>query len=528
MRNASVTGSGAAWRHAGRRSAAVFCLLAAQACLVDLGDERVLANVDPGANGGGGGDGGTATAWTSSTSVASSTTATSTTTAGLDVVSSSSTGGEPLPGDCDGTQVRWALQLGGLGRDLARAVAPDGQGGVFITGGFSSKVDLGGAELQGEGFNDNFVARFDGDGKHIWSKPFGDSANQDTWSVEAAANGDLLLFGSFNGTIDFGGGDEHGDVADAFIVRYDPLGNFIWQKVFPGAAHQVIKDLIVEPVSGDLLIGGLFHNTIDIGGGTWTSAGDADAFIARLDASGGYIWGRPMVGSAADYTFGIANDGQGRLLAAGSADGDIDLGEGVWTAFGDGASDAWVGLYDADTGVPEWTRLFAAEKYQVARKVTFEASGTPVVSGTFHDNLVFDSTLSSHASGIYVARLDGLGMSNDVVVIANALDVTSLAPRYSSDLLLTGFWGNSLGTGSVPVATQGKSDGMLVALDGALFPTSTLIIGSPQSDDLSEVATGKGGEAFAFGTFRETVSVAGCDDLTSAGDADMVLLKLAP
>jgi hypothetical protein len=436
-------------------------------------------------------------------------------------------GGRAVPGNCNGSEIEWALQIGSAGVELGQALASDGQGGVFLTGSFSSALELGRDDLQANGMLDNFLTRIDENGNHVWSRSFGDSANQLSWLLAAAPDGELLVAGGFNGTIDFGDGMVTGDVSDAFIARYDALGNFLWKKIYAGAAHQSVRSLVVDPESGDILIGGLFHDTVDIGGGVWTSAGSADAFIARLDGDGEYIWGRQMFGAAADYTFGIAIDGSGRVLAGGSADGDIDLGEGVRATFGDGQSDPWAGLYDAATGDPIWTRVWPDNGYQVIRRAAFTTYGAHVVGGRFYDNLELDGTTATFGAGVFVAELTSSGVSTDVAIIGNAVDITAMHALSNGGLILSGYWWNSLSSDPVPIPTAGGEDGMVIELDADLDLVSTLVIGSTGYDDVSSVVV-SGPNVYASATFRELVTLPGCDAMTPVGDADAVLLKLAP
>lgn len=497
------------------------------ACLLDLGAERTIGyhGSDPSGGGGSSSSGGATSANGGEGTGGAHGGATSA--SGGGGTGGGGGGGVPVPGNCDGSEIEWALQIGSIGTELGQGLTPDGQGGVYVTGSFSWMLQLGNDNLQSSGFLDNFLSRIDDNGNPVWSRSFGDSADQLTWLLAAAPVGELIMAGGFNGTIDFGDGNPvTGDVSDAFIVRYDALGNFLWKKIYPGLSFQSVRSLVVDPQSGDIFIGGLFHDTIDLGGGLWTSTGSSDAFIARLDAQGDYVWGRQMTGVAPDYTFGVAVDG-GRLLAGGSADADIDLGEGVHTTFGDGQSDPWAGLYNADNGEPIWTRVWPDNGYQVIRRAAFTTSGAPVVAGRFHDNLAFDATMATFGSGVFVAELDASGVSTDATVIGNAVSVTGLSPTSSGGLILGGYWNVSLDTSPVPIPTEGGEDGMIVALDSSLAPISALVIGSTGYDDVSGVVS-DGTHAFATATFREKITLPGCDDMTPIGDADAVLLKLAP
>ena len=50
------------------------------------------------------------------------------------------------------------------------------------------------------------AAKLDGNGNHVWSKRFGDSAPQFVDAIAVGADGSVVLTGQFMGALDFGGG----------------------------------------------------------------------------------------------------------------------------------------------------------------------------------------------------------------------------------------------------------------------------------------------------------------------------------
>jgi len=92
-----------------------------------------------------------------------------------------------------------------------------------MTGLLSSTADFGGPLLTSAGGADIFVAKYDSAGAHIWSKGFGDAANQFARSVAAAPNGDSVVTGLILGPTNFGGGPVGGQGGeDVFVARFGP------------------------------------------------------------------------------------------------------------------------------------------------------------------------------------------------------------------------------------------------------------------------------------------------------------------
>src|SRR5262249_61230084 len=82
-------------------------------------------------------------------------------------------------------------------------------GSVAITGTFQGSMNFGGGTILATGAYDNiFVTMLSGSGTHLWSKGFGslDGANNFGKGIAVDASGNVVVTGYFQGTIDFGGG----------------------------------------------------------------------------------------------------------------------------------------------------------------------------------------------------------------------------------------------------------------------------------------------------------------------------------
>ena len=198
------------------------------------------------------------------------------------------------------------------------------------------------------------------------------------------------------------------------------------------------------------------------------------------------------------------------------------------THYGDIYSDAWAGLYDAETGDALWTKLWPASGYQILRRAAFDDSNTSVVAGRFQGSLDFDGTTATFSRGGYVAKLGAAGAATDVAVVGNALDVIGFQPKPGGGVIAAGYFHEALGTTPIPTPAVGNEDGMIIELDSDLNQVSALVVGSTGYDDVSSVAWGQSLHSYAFGTIRGITPIPGCDDAIPAGDADMLLLKLAP
>jgi hypothetical protein len=126
--------------------------------------------------------------------------------------------------ESDGSHA-WSRRFGDLNTQRSYSLAVDG-GGVTIAGHFMGSVDFGGGALAADPL-DFALARFDSEGDHRWSRRLDiynlGMNNGKPYAIAAASNaaGDLACTGSFQQSIDCGGGDLSAAGSwDTFVARY--------------------------------------------------------------------------------------------------------------------------------------------------------------------------------------------------------------------------------------------------------------------------------------------------------------------
>ena len=100
----------------------------------------------------------------------------------------------------------------------------DGTGNTLLTGAFAGSINFGDNPLASAGGTDAFVAKLDGDGGAVWSRRFGNAAEQRGARVSADGAGNVLVTGfCAGGPFDFGGGPVSGSAGtDVFVVKLSP------------------------------------------------------------------------------------------------------------------------------------------------------------------------------------------------------------------------------------------------------------------------------------------------------------------
>ena len=221
----------------------------------------------------------------------------------------------------------WARDVGGAGDDLGYAVATDASGGVFVTGFFTGRMSFGATTLLSTaGSNNIFVAKLAGaDGTPAWAHGMGSTGSERGYDVAVDRNGDLLVAGFFQGTVDFGGGPlTSAGSSDVFVAKYTgATGGHLWSRSAGGPGEDYAYGVAVD-ANGDAVVTGRFKSTVDFGSGALTAA-DSDVFVAKYaGGTGAPLWSRGYGGPGVDMGNAVATAGT-RIVVTGSFESAADF-----------------------------------------------------------------------------------------------------------------------------------------------------------------------------------------------------------
>jgi hypothetical protein len=333
--------------------------------------------------------------------------------AGGDGTGAGGSGGDDVAPPCSGSIV-WALQLGDQAQQVSGGAASDGAGGVFIAGYFSGYLDIGGNQLKSYAGSDMFLAHFDGEGRPLFGLSFSDTTSQTgRYEVAPDGHGGVVIAGAILGSVDFGGGPltAYGDEADAFVARFDATGKHLWSKSFGGPSPQGVRAMAVNPASGDIVLGGFHHESISFGGEMFTTLPTmANAFIAKLSPNGDHLWSHSFGGDpTGEYTNAVAVDPSGMVAFGGSSNVDLDLGDGALMHSPDDLDADAWLALYSDDGEPIWTTMYADPGFEDMRRISFGPKGDVVIAGKVRGSINLGGGPVSASEGIFVARLNPSG-----------------------------------------------------------------------------------------------------------------------
>ena len=214
----------------------------------------------------------------------------------------------------------WSQRFGGLGSDNSASVVVDALGNVIVSGTFEDTVNFGGDDLVSAGPS-IYLAKFNADGTHQWSKGFGPAVLEAHCAVDPLGN--VIVSGGFEGTVNFGGDDLVCEEWAAFLAKFNADGTHQWSKGFELAQQPHCS---VDPW-GNVIVSGCFSDTVNFGGGYLVSSEvyDYDIFVAKFNPNGAHQWSQSFGDVEYDYSRGIAVDFLGNVIVVGRFGGNSEL-----------------------------------------------------------------------------------------------------------------------------------------------------------------------------------------------------------
>lgn len=303
----------------------------------------------------------------------------------------------------------WAQGEGGPGSDAAKSITVDEQGNTYITGNIAGFADFSGTTYQGRGIYDIFIAKYNSQGGLLWVKLAGGDNNESGNAIQYK-NGFLYLTGYFNDTTWFGGNRmiSRGS-SDAFIAKYDKDGSFIWVKQAGGVNGDLGISIDVDD-AGDIFVAGTFRSSMTLDAINLTSPNFYDeSFYARYDANGNVIWAKATRGNNPNQIAGVAFDHDHSFFITGFFGGNFTIGSTTVNS-STSSYDIFLAKIDAN-GDLDWLKKAGSTYEDAAHGVCSDLNGNPSIVGYFAGTAYFDSHTVTYSdyNDVFVARYDSSG-----------------------------------------------------------------------------------------------------------------------
>jgi hypothetical protein len=357
----------------------------------------------------------------------------------------------------------WALPLGS-GELHQPSATIDGAGNPLVALALVGSTGLGGVTYTSRGNADILVAKLSPAGEAIWVRQIGGSGADSTASVVAnPASGDVIVAGYYQSALlDVEDSptplENDGAPSDLFIVSYAGKdGAWRWQKRISTGGGTY--SLIGVDADGDVLLGGSFASSIDLGIGALTTSEGA-IFFGKLDGNTGVAsWqkkiGEGGQGSIFQSAWGV--DSHGDFLMGGSFFGQVDLGgDGPDGDLASTLTDGFVAKFSGADGALKWQRslggppdsgvssmAFAPDdsvtlvaQYAVTQAGSVSFVGHPLSGSGIGTELVVGRLASADGAFVWARRFGGPGHEQGNSIATGADGRVAIAGGFTADFTM--------------------------------------------------------------------------------------------
>ncbi|HEY8121248.1 MAG TPA: SBBP repeat-containing protein [Myxococcota bacterium] len=240
------------------------------------------------------------------------------------------------------TTINFSTYLGSNAHDFVRDVAVDSNGNVYAVGGASSNdlpTTAGTAQPTFGGYEDAFVAKFNGQGQLLWSTFLGGAELDRAYAVEVSGN-DVIIAGRAGASFpitpgviqtQFQGSSTVPNIyphpQDGFVAKLNATNGTLRWATFFGAANDthanIVRDVAVDPATGFIYLaasttaGSVYPAAVLTAfqqGHQSNQRGGIDGVLAKLSGDGTSMPWATYVGGSADEAAqpSVRVDSQGR------------------------------------------------------------------------------------------------------------------------------------------------------------------------------------------------------------------------
>lgn len=378
--------------------------------------------------------------------------------------------------DIDGNPV-WGHSFGnGLNQavDIPFSLSSNENGFTAATGKAFGYLKMdNGDSLPGFGMEDMWLVTYDPDGNLNWAKLGGGSNDDFGSAVYMDNNNNVYCVGNCVGDMNFYGDSMITVVNDRniFCAKYSCDGNLQWVHTIGSESAIQVHDMVVDG-SGNMYMSGSYRHTANFGIYQFTSLGDADGFVLKMEPSGNIVWAK---------TFGS----------------DIP--------------------YSDESGAA----------------ISLDASGNCYVAGVFAGNCIFESgqISATNAKNVFLAAFDNDGnylWGNAIKGSADSkFSPITLSMRVEDNILLTGIFTGVITAGSIelqPYVNLDSSDAFIASFNTLGEVNWAIHVGGSGNDGAFGIAGNGSSFAFAVGNFRNMAQF-GPNTIISNGLSDMWVAK---
>ncbi len=422
----------------------------------------------------------------------------------------------------------WLEQLGSKGWDKTNGISIDSENNIYVAGDFANTLEGSKKSVDSEGESDVYVARYTNEGKLDWLWSAGGQGNDKITALTSAPDDDLYISGILDGSMEFGNKQIEGNNKKLFVARINKKGSCEW--VFTLSYSKMASGYILNTdKSGNVLLGGVFNDTLAYNSDNLVSNGFRDIFLLRLDSDGN-LDEMKQYGSKMDESLtAISADTLGNIVISGNNEAEITMDNLTLEApYSKKYSNCFVTALDSSL-TAQWSKCFYSNSYSTISGLECLDNGNIFLTGSFKHTLHIDDLeyTCNGASDFFISRLDSLGNILWLKTYGGKYDERSSALKINNlgGVMVMGNYNNSLELDSLQITSEGaRKDAFVAQWDssGSVSWAGTL---EGSSNNIAKFGDlDNEGNLYLTGSFRGSLA-ADDQEVTSSGEQDVFIAK---
>lgn len=187
-------------------------------------------------------------------------------------------------------EVQWCIGAGGPGDDSIFRADLGAIDRLFLVGSYEQDANFGSAHVSSKGGPGAYVAQLRLLDAFEWAISPTGSGKRLAIGVAADPLGFVYIAGYHEGTTSFGETTLTASSQDAFFAKINPSGSFVWAVSGGGSGRDTAGGTLLSS-AGDVLVAGRYSGKATFPPLTVTNQNWADAaYVAAMDASGSFKW----------------------------------------------------------------------------------------------------------------------------------------------------------------------------------------------------------------------------------------------
>lgn len=354
-----------------------------------------------------------------------------------------------------------------------------------------------------------------------WPRQFGDSSDQLSTGVAIDHQNNVIVVGNFVGKADFGGGSlTSAGSNDVFIAKYSADGTHLWSKRFGGTYEEWVASVTVDS-SNNIIIAGYFEGNTSLGGLGLTNQGAQDIFVAKYGADGVHLWSKAFGSSAEEEAVAVAVDSADNVLLTGWFDGSVNFGGSALNSAG--MSDTFL-VKLMSSGAHSWSHGYGGTMADLPAGIAVDGSDNVFLSATFTGMSNFGGTTLTSAGGsdVAIAKYASTGTHLWSSRFGGTSSDASgaIAADSSGNVIAVGSFQGTAGFGGTNLVSLGARDVFFAKYSGSGAHVFSKGLGGTMTDRAYSASVSRNGDIFIAGSFAGAADFGG-GTLNSAGLDDM-------